>query len=58
MYAASEGQIETILVLIRLGADIEATDESDQTAESHAIRHGHDEVAQCIREQINGQISV
>lgn len=49
MWAARSGWSATVTFLLELGCDPSQVDASGTTAEGHAIRHGHADVAQLLR---------
>jgi ankyrin repeat protein len=50
MFAAAEGQVENVKILLKYGADWKLTDIDGDTAASFAAKNGHQQVAQIIEE--------
>jgi len=53
--ASSEGRLDVVKLLLEAGADFNCVDSYENTALNDAVRHKHDEVAACIRDQVNSK---
>jgi ankyrin repeat protein len=52
MFAAAEGQLEVVRVLLKFGADPSAVDKDGDVAADHAVSNRHSEVEGVLREAL------